>query len=239
MEFLKLNQRLQIVYDDGSNITKSCASQIMDYDNNSMLIAEPTNKANIIDIPVGTVIEVLAIDSKCVYSFNSSVLGKQTNPPSLWLSLPETYRRIQKREYVRVNVKLPIIVNIIAETEIAERCLTSNILSGPVIAEGFFTTSSIDISGGGVKVFGPLEFKANSIVKLMIRLPMKEITTSAKVNRSELNDKISQKDFDNHEFAKYNFITAFSYKDIEDSDRSTIIQLCFKRQLELRQRGIS
>lgn len=238
MEFLKLNQKVQIVLEEGQSLTKTCLSQIMDYDNSSMLIAEPTHRSQPVEIPVGSVIEVLVIDTKCVYSFNTSVIGKQKNPPSLWLSLPETYRRVQRREYVRVNMKLPVVINLKAETEIDDNCFNSNILAEQVSQDSYFNTSSIDVSGGGIKIFGPIKFQSNTTLSLILRLPMKEIITPAKVVRSEPNTKISEKEFTPEEFAKFNYISALCFQDIEDTDRSTIIQLCFKRQLELRQRGI-
>jgi c-di-GMP-binding flagellar brake protein YcgR len=238
MEFLKLNQKVQIILETTPNVTKTCVSQIMDYDNTSMLIADPTFKAQPVNVPIGSVIEVLVIDTKCVYSFNTSVIGKQKNPPALWLSLPETYRRVQRREYVRVNIKLPVVVTIKGETTIADECLESNVLAESVLEDGFFSTTSIDISGGGIKIFGPLQFESDTIIKAMLRLPMKEIISNAKVIRSIPNTKISEKEFTPNEYAKFNYITALCFTDIEDVDRSTIIQLCFKRQLELRQRGI-
>lgn len=238
MEFLKHNQKLQIVLEENQNISKSCLSSIMDYDNSSMLIAEPQHKSKPVAIPVGTVIEVLVIDDKCVYSFNTSVIGKQKSPAALWLSLPETYRRVQRREYVRVNIKLPLVVNIKGDTQIEEDSLHTNILAENVIQKGFFNSSSIDISGGGTKIFSPVKFEPDSIVNVHLRLPMKEVITTAKVIRSDLNTKISEEEFTPEEYAKFNYISALCYTDIEDADRSTIIQLCFKRQLELRQRGI-
>ncbi|MEW5819777.1 MAG: flagellar brake domain-containing protein [Cyanobacteriota bacterium] len=238
MEFLKLNQKVQVVLEENEIITKSCLSQIMDYDSSSMLIAEPQYRSQPVDIPVGAVIEVLVIDSKCVYSFNTSVIGKQKAPPSLWLSLPETYRRVQRREYVRVNMKLPAVINLKAETEIESDCLTANILAEKVYQDGYYSTTSIDVSGGGIKIFGPVQFQPDTIISIILRLPMKEIITNAKVVRSELNTKISEKEFSPDEFARFNYITALCFHEIEDTDRSTVIQLCFKRQLELRQRGI-
>lgn len=239
MEFLKLNQKLQIILEESSTVTKSCLSQILDYDETSMLIADLTYKAAPVAVPIGTVIEVLVLDHTCVYSFNTSVIGKQKTPPSLWLSLPETYRRIQRREYVRVNIKLPVVITLKGETEIDENCLNSNILAEQILQEGYFTTTSIDVSGGGIKIFGPVEFLPDTMLNMLLRLPMKEISTPVKVIRSELNTKISEHEFSPKEYAKFNYITALCFTDIEDSDRSTIIQLCFKRQLELRQRGIT
>ncbi|MGD9581769.1 MAG: flagellar brake protein, partial [Vampirovibrionia bacterium] len=181
---------------------------------------------------------VLVIDTKCVYSFNTSVIGKQNSPASLWLSLPETYRRVQRREYIRVNMKLPVVVNFKAETEIDDDCINANVASEQIIKDGYFNTTCIDISGGGLKLFGPIKFVEDTLIKLNLRLPMKEIATTAKVIRSEINTKINQKEFTAKEYAKFNYITALCFSDIEDTDRSTIIQLCFKRQLELRQRNI-
>jgi c-di-GMP-binding flagellar brake protein YcgR len=203
-----------------------------------MLISEPMHKAKPVPIPVGTVLEVLVLDTKCVYSFNASVIGSQKKPASLWLSLPETYRRIQRREYVRVNMKLPVVVTLNGGSEIHEDCLEKNVLAGKAIQDGYFSTTSIDVSGGGIKLFGPVQFLPEATTSLMLRLPMKEVISHAKVIRSELNTKISDKDFDASEFAKFNYITAFCFDEIPDTDRATIIQLCFKRQLELRQRGI-
>lgn len=238
MEFLKLNQKLQIVIEESPNRMKTCVSQIMDYDSSSMLVAEPSYKGCPVVVPVGTVIEVLVIDAKCVYSFNTSVIGKQKSPPSLWLSLPETYRRVQRREYVRVNIKLPVVVTFKGDTEVEEECLNSNILAESVMDEGYYNSSSIDVSGGGIKVFGPVKFKSETTIKVMLRLPMKEIVTNARVVRSVANNKISEREFSPTDYAKFNYISAICFNDIDDADRSTIIQLCFKRQLELRQRGI-
>lgn len=238
MEFLKLHQKLQIVLEENQNISKSYLSSIMDYDNSSMLIAEPTHKSQPAVIPVGTTVEVLVIDDKCVYSFNTSVIGKQKTPAALWLSLPETYRRVQRREYVRVNIKLPIVVNIKGESQIFEESLHSNILAEDILQKGYFNSSTIDISGGGTKIFSPIKFEQDSLINVHLRLPMKEVNTIAKVIRSDLNTKVSEEEFTPEEYAKFNYITALCYTDIEDADRSTIIQLCFKRQLELRQRGI-
>lgn len=237
MEFLQSNLKVQLVFEESDTKAITCVSKILDYDSNSIQIQSPTYKGHKVNIEVGNTIEVLVIAEKCVYTFNTSIIGSQKANDSIWLSLPETYRRVQRREYNRVNIKLPITVCFPAD-KIYCKSFNNNASVELAIKEGKFDTSSIDISGGGFKVFGPVQIQSNSILDVKLRFPMKEITAKAKVIRSEANSKLSEEDFTPEEFAKYSFISAFSFTEIEDIDRSTIIQLCYRRLLELRQRGI-
>ncbi|MFA9556124.1 flagellar brake protein [Evansella sp. AB-rgal1] len=146
---------------------------------------------------------------KAIYLFNTEVLGKlEREFPMLVLSDPksENYIRIQRRQYVRIE--LPI--------DVAVQPLSNNVHP--------FTTVTIDISGGGMALLLPSNHTLKQDDEVNSWLPLHyqsgEITyinVTAKVVRI-----IPEKDNDKG---------SFQFVAIKEGDRQKIVRFCFEKQL--------
>lgn len=154
-----------------------------------------------------------------VYLFSTELRGRQKGRiPMLILKDPgkDKYIRIQRRQYVRVDVAIDVAVH------------PKNSEFTP------FITVTADISGGGLALILPNNHNlpVGKEIKCWLCLHMqtgdiKYIQVSCNVIRI-----ISSKD-SSREKASLQFI------EISEHDRQTIIRYCFERQLYLRRKGIT
>ncbi|MGV2620298.1 UNVERIFIED_CONTAM: PilZ domain-containing protein [Halobacillus marinus] len=160
----------------------------------------------------GAVFKVSFVDNQqAVYSFEATVVGREKRTiPVILLQLPDKqeWKRVQRRQYVRVPANVDIAVEV----------------------DGVpFTTVTHDISGGGVLIVKPSTkiFPSDSPVEMTIVLPMKSGSYHYVRAVGELVREIEGTD-QRPERASLEF------SDIEEQDRQTIIRYCFEQQMKLR-----
>lgn len=215
MDFLKENQKLQLVVDSEQEESSAFACRIVSVSRHSIIVTRPTLRYGLPELSAETPLEALAIEPGVVYKFKTHFDEMNDETATYTLALPTEYTKVQRREYIRVDLTLPITVQ--------KRNTKATI----------FKTESIDISAGGVKVSSPYECSIEDLLDVAISLPDKEIKTEAKVVRAESNH------YSKNNFPEYDYALALCYSKINDADRSSVLQLCLKRQLELKQRGIA
>lgn len=172
-----------------------------------------TNKSVV--LPLGVTITANYVEDGFIYEFTSSIERKlKLNVPALLLKRPEQdeMRRIQRREFVRVQT----------DVDIAVHCPNNSFQP--------FTTVTGDISGGGALIILPpnaIDFRPRQKVELYFVLryddePYKYIHTPAEVVTTR----------------QINAVNTFSVKFLLPSERlrEQIISYCFyiqrKRQKE-------
>lgn len=145
-------------------------------------------------------VEVLVNINSGVLKFNTTIQKIENN--ILSLIIPEKYSTVQRREYPRIKINIPVTIE----------------QKEGIIKE----TNTDDISGGGMKIFSDKEIERG--IEFVAKLKItngKNIKTIFKVLRTTKENQ------DNKDF-----ILSGKFADISHSDRTTIIQLCFRKQLE-------
>jgi c-di-GMP-binding flagellar brake protein YcgR len=198
MDFLKAGQKLRLVPDEISQLSEGVITEV----NKDAFIVETLNLSSDKLTPESN-LEVICPSDNCLVRFESRIL-KIEHPNKIWLSLPQKIRYIQRREYTRIDIALPVRV-----------FLNEN-------SEEFFEALSRNISGGGIQFSSNLSLEIKSGISISFVLPGKqEIKAKLEVLRSgEIPN--SQE-----------WLISGQFSEISNFDRTTLVQLCFKRKLEL------
>jgi c-di-GMP-binding flagellar brake protein YcgR len=153
-------------------------------------------------------------------SFHTQVKGRENRGiPLLGLVRPKLsdIHRQQRREYLRVPISATF--DLVYMEYQTNRIITA-------------TVQGIDISGGGVawKVEKDLPIQANDVIGFRFVLVMdgkgQEIMGKARVIRVSLPNELGFK------------TVSCKFIELTDADRQKVIQYSFKRQLEMREKGI-
>ncbi|RPF55754.1 flagellar brake protein [Aquisalibacillus elongatus] len=155
-----------------------------------------------------------------VYTFSSEVMErKKIKIPVLAIHKPnpKDIRKIQRREYVRVDVSLDVAIHPYTEE------------LNPLM------TRTIDISGGGVAVVGDggqLNYQPGDQMKITLVLPFSSthynyLLTDVEVVRCIMGS--------GNEPSKI----TYKFVNITDQNREKIIKYCFEKQLENRRKTIN
>lgn len=196
MNPIKENQKIKIIPD---NVEKFSVGTIVSA-SQDCFIAEINNPSMVM---AGLEPEILISSDDYMVMFTSKVNKIERN--KVFFSVPPKFNYIQKREYPRINIQLPVLLQI---TDNPEEKIKAEI---------------INIGGGGMQIMycGEYEglFKPNILINAEFNLTNnKHINVVFEVLRiNEENNKI--------------FLSG-KFKTISNFDKTTIIQFCFKRQLE-------
>jgi c-di-GMP-binding flagellar brake protein YcgR len=186
------------------------SSYIAAMEDDTISLATPMHGGSLVLFRVGEEIRVYTWP----FMFVTEVLERCFVPhPLIIVRRPRVFTKNQRREFVRLDLSLPIIV----------RELKSG-LAEP-IGEEEVQTHTIDISGGGALLVYPKELPAGTWLELSVFLP-EEVKCRAQVCRIEHNDTPKK------------VRLAVEFTDIAPSDQDKIIALIFRRQRELRRRGL-
>lgn len=194
MNFLETGLSLKIVPESIKNIK---SGTILNVDENLFTVEL---KGTLDSLLIYSEVEVLVNINSGVLKFNTTIQKIENN--ILSLIIPEKYSTVQRREYPRIKINIPVTIE---QNEGTNK-----------------ETSTDDISGGGMKIFSDKEIERG--IEFVAKLKItngKNIKTIFKVLRTT---KESQDNKD--------FILSGKFADISHSDRTTIIQLCFRKQLE-------
>lgn len=143
-------------------------------------------------------------DKGGVYSFESSVLGRirEGNVAQIYISYPQKYRKIQRRDFVRINLY-----------ENIKYCKIEK--SNTELLESKFKKAiAIDLSGGGMKIKADEELKFND--KIFVVMENKDFTVKSegKIVRTYKDEEGS-------------FIYGVAFQDMGSSERENIIKNVF------------
>lgn len=122
-------------------------------------------------------------------------------------------KRIQRREFYRLEILLPVKYKVLGEKE------------GPEIP--FHMGYCTNISGGGLRLNSDHRLEIDTMVECIITLCDGEcIRVKGKVVRSELAQDL-----------EYKYVSGISFQDIADRIQDLLVKYIFKKQRELRQKG--
>lgn len=106
---LKINQQIEVVVKTGTG-AGSYHSRVEELTKDAIYVATPLYKGYPLNYRKGDIIEVFYIYNKsAIYSFTTKVLQAISVPvPVLALAKPKDVQRIQRRNFVRIETRLPV-----------------------------------------------------------------------------------------------------------------------------------
>lgn len=198
---LKVNSRIEVVVDE-----KIYKALIIDIEDDNIKINIPVRNDEYLMLYKDDTIEINSYldDGKC-FNYYCDVIskGKDNNVIYYKLTLPYDVRRIQRRNFFRVNLLEEVTYKNITnktEKEIEELPYKSGIM--------------IDISGGGLKVKTKEKLEDNDVIVIKITLTGIEVKLKGQIVRME--ESIDNK-----------FLYGIKFLDISESESDTIIKELF------------
>nr|WP_286172892.1 flagellar brake domain-containing protein [Caproiciproducens sp. MSJ-32] len=195
---LEINNKLEVLYDKKNY--KSVIQDIREKEE-EILISIPVLDGEYLTLATGTIIEQIYYGNNNIYQFKTKILGrtKERNLSLYRLSLPYDIKKIQRRDYVRVNfVK---IINYINAKDIENEKYKKALL--------------LDLSGGGMRIKVEEKLEKDDIILAKIVYENSIINVNGKVIRVERTE-------DNK------YICGIIFSDINERTREEIIKIVFK-----------
>lgn len=203
---LVVNSRVEILKDD-----KAFKSIIQDTNEENISISLPVRDGIYMTPQVGDELEVIYYDSTHVYKFNSRVIArkKEMNVPLLIIDKPTNIIKIQRRKFVRINIRYSIKYRKLSnKTDINE---VKKGKSEEINCLGVL----IDLSGGGFRLKTSETLYLNDIVVANMPLDEENVKIFGEVVRKERSE-------DREFYYGINFI------EMDEKTRDKIIQTIFK-----------
>jgi len=177
-----------------------------------MHIAMPMNKSVPVIPRPGTKFYGRALAQGTIWQFTCIFVDKNMVPVPIWIcELPFALIKVQLRSFVRLPAALPLKFKILSD-------------SGDPVSIG---TTTRDISGGGLQLITKKDLPVGTILHLWLDLPeFGPVATKATIVRSDQPPDTNI------------YWVATKFTEIVEKDREKIIKFIFKKQSELRQKGL-
>lgn len=135
---LEVNKKIEIEVKEGV-YRGTFKSRIEGVEDREITITVPIKKGEYMPLRVGTRVSLMVYDETAICVFQCRVTGrKKGNIPLLVLELPDTFKRIQRRNFYRLKINLPLLYRPLTIDDEEE--------------EEFFKGDMVDISGGGLQM---------------------------------------------------------------------------------------
>jgi c-di-GMP-binding flagellar brake protein YcgR len=207
---LHLNQKVSIQKPD-TDAEEFYSSYIIAIEEDTISLATPLQGGSLVLFRVGEEI--------CVYAwplmFTTKIVERCFKPhPVLVLERPRVFIKDQKRNFVRLQANVPVTVKELAGDLPSHSCQSK------------VSTHTLDISGGGALILYPRWLAIGTGLELNIFLP-DMVKCRGQVRRSERIPDLAPK-----------VRLAVEFVEITTAAQDKIIAFIFKRQRELRERGL-
>lgn len=207
---IQINQNIQVaLLDDQENWYISSIQDLTDYE---LRISIPTKGTTPLVLKNGDFLKISFVTESSRYEFETRVIGwRYDNIPMYALTLPKDFKRVQLRKFVRIPTVLEV-------------------LYAEVPDEGkhfdFFKTTSLDLSGGGVRLLLNKDLPVGARLLLKITIPLKSgpecLEIIGKVVRSRLDENLKL------------YHTAIQFTEIGRSQQDLIVRYIFTKMSEQR-----
>jgi c-di-GMP-binding flagellar brake protein YcgR len=140
---LKINGKLEVIYQE-----EDYKSNIQDITEDSIVINVPMKDGMFITPHEGEKLEIIYYEQQSVYKFDTVVIARriENSIPQIVLAKPKSYRKIQRRQYVRVP-----LVSYMQYVKFEEG-MTPEEVEDKLNGEGVKKGILLDLSGGGFKL---------------------------------------------------------------------------------------
>lgn len=199
---LGINRKIDVLW--GEDIYKSTIQDIKDEE---ILITVPVSNGVYLTLEDGEKLEQIFYDNKGnVFGYKSEVLGRITenNIPFYRIGKPFEITRIQRRNYVRVNILQ--VINYIKEEELEKEIKEE---------EKYEHALLLDLSGGGMRIKIKEELSYNDIIVANLIHDNEKIIVRGKIVRIEKTED-----------KKY--VCGIDFNDIDNVTREKIIRTVFR-----------
>lgn len=212
MKGLSINNKLEIEIKSGT-YQGEYLTKVADIIEQGIVITGLYREGAPLPVRLDQPIKAYYTTDRAAYVFESRILKRANKPiPVLLIEKPESVKRIQRRDYFRLEVSGAVDLYQ-KESPTAE-------------AEKIAAAELLDISGGGIKIELEENFAADQILHVHLKniLDKKKLIKSSIVRKTKVNAEL------------YNY--GLEFIDISDALREDIIQWIFAYQRKNRQRGL-
>lgn len=196
---LIINSRIDVMMEK-----KVYKTVIQDVLKDGFLISIPVNEGEYLMLNYHEEVELYNyVDDLSLYKLTCNVIGKviDNNLPLYKISLPKDVKKVQRRNYVRVNMLHPI------------KYVKGD--SGNLNDKKMLPALLLDLSGGGMRIKLREELYKGDIISAKLNLDELEINVKGKVVRKEKCDD-------------GRFIYGISFWQLDNMSRESIIRSVFK-----------
>lgn len=198
----RINYKIDVLWNNSIYKTN-----IQDINNNYISISIPMSEGKYLPLAKGDLIEGIYYDEPNLYKFATIVKDRATidNVPQIYIAIPESLKKVQRRNYVRVD--LVDYVNYIKINHDFSKNLNFN-------EEDYEKAILLDISGGGMRIKTKNKVSLGEFFLTVIKNENLDLITKGRVVRIEPLEE------------GYNEC-GISFMDIDDTTREKIIQFVF------------
>ncbi|EJO5346007.1 PilZ domain-containing protein [Clostridium botulinum] len=205
----KVNNRVEIEWDDGYY-----KSIIQDLSEDNIYISIPCNEGKYLPLNRNDKITVFYFHGEKIFKFKTIVTGRKVDKILLIsLKRPQKMKRIQRRNFVRINLILKTYGALINNRKDLKEIYYGNSCNTEF---DFFDANIIDISGGGVKLSTKKEIDFGE--EIIVNIPFD------KKDNTVVKGKIIRKQKE-----KENYIYGVKFLDIDALTREKIIKFIFSK----------
>lgn len=220
-KMLQIGEKIEVRYYEGAidSEKRSCYSMIQDIiSQDELVITIPMVKGNQIILPLGQEVEIVFFRDEGQYIFKAKIEKrfKKENVDLLKLNRISSIKRIQRRNYYRLNITLPISIKLLTDKDKQSQNFKE-----------WLKTYTMDISGGGVRILLDRNIEKGSLLECKLKINDEDLLLKGEVVRSQL---IQQ-----YPITKYEI--GISFVDITEYQRDQIIGFIFEEQRKLRRKG--
>ncbi|ACB84999.1 flagellar brake protein [Natranaerobius thermophilus] len=215
---LKIGLSIKIRVDN-----KDYSSRIEDMDSDYLYISTPMEKGQLVHFSQGSKISVYIIVKGAVYNFEEKIKEQIKSPvPLLKISKPDKLKKIQRRQFFRLEKKLPVKYKILDDDCESELSDTKD-------------AYALDISGGGLKLATQEIIPVNSFLELNFELNIDEGKNSNIHDIRCVGKIVRTQKVDTDRVSIYHYGVKFISLPSEIQD--TIVRFIFNEQRKLRLKG--
>lgn len=211
---LRINQPVEIEIKE-PEYEGSYRSRVEGISGDRLVLAAPYKNSEVVHLPRGTEVTITYYDQVAVYFVDCLVMSYDLgHVPTIVLGSPINSKRVQRRNFVRLDTRLPLHYVLLDED------------MKPLSQQ--FSATTIDISGGGLMFSTENAVKRGDLLELQCYLNNDTtVTAIGKILRviDDVRDKNKKS-------------VGVEFTLVEERERDKIIRYIFNQQRELRQRGL-
>lgn len=172
-----INRRIEVLWNN-----EFYRSTVQDSKSNSFVISIPMKGSEYLPISVGQSVEMHYYEGDSIYKFEGEVIDRENKGmPLLTVKIPQTFKKIQRRKYVRVPVTTSVKY-MVTPKEYRLRRLDNTTINN--MNQGIL----VDLSGGGLKFVSNESLKDKSLL-VQMKFDSFELIAKGEVVRCIFDEK--------------------------------------------------